>query len=205
MDPTDENLVISLRGGNNSSLRELFRRHAGSLLAYLKRLLGDPCDAEDVLQETFRRVVKNAGSFDPGRRFRPWLFAIAYNLSVDTMRKRGRRVSCVSLEAQPENGSGAHPGILPPLHERVADAAPDPSEAADMEDRRRLVEAAIAELPARQRAALLLAYYHDMSYPDVAQAMGCSLGTVKSHMSRALHSLVDRLPSPERAPRGGDR
>jgi RNA polymerase sigma-70 factor (ECF subfamily) len=205
MDGTDESLVIGLRGGDPAFLRELFQRHAAGLLAYLRRMLGDPRDAEEVLHETFRRVVTGAGSFDAERRFRPWLFAIAYNLSVDALRKRRRQLGCVSLDVQANDARDGQCGILPPLHERVPDGTPDPSETADIEDRRHLVQDAIRQLPPRQRAALILAYYHDMNYPEVAEAMGCSPGTVKTHMSRALHTLADRLPSLHAVPHGGDQ
>ncbi|MFH0878648.1 MAG: sigma-70 family RNA polymerase sigma factor, partial [Lentisphaerota bacterium] len=81
-----------------------------------------------------------------------------------------------------------------PLIDKVPDPSPNPAESAVENDRARQVRLAVDSLPPRQRMALILSYFEGMSYPQVAETMGCSVGTIKTQMSRALRSLFLRLP-----------
>ncbi len=87
---TDEQLLVAYARGDQPALQELILRYQRELYAFLARFIGDEPMAEDLFQETFIQVHRNAGSFDPGRRFRPWLFTIAANKARDYLRSSAR-------------------------------------------------------------------------------------------------------------------
>jgi RNA polymerase sigma-70 factor (ECF subfamily) len=145
--------------------------------------------AEDLFQETFKRVHEKADTFR-GSRIKSWLFAIATNVAIDGMRK-SRRLQVVSLN-QKIDCDGENCQELSAV--AVADNSYEPSQKAIMDEQKEQVRQALELLPARQRATLVLAYYQQLSYPEVAQVLGCSVGTVKTQMYRALKTLSKRLP-----------
>jgi len=93
---TDEQLLEDYRGGDAEAFRLLISRHHDDLLRFLIRLTGDRQAADDVFQEAFLQVHISADSFDPTRRFKPWLFTIAANKARDLLRKRVRRQESIS-------------------------------------------------------------------------------------------------------------
>lgn len=194
MERSDEELMAAYQQGEEQALAELVRRYADRLLGYLFRVLHDRQQAEDVFQETFLRVHRKAASFRTGKRFKPWVFAIASNLAIDTLRRsRGRQL--VSLE------NGGEDAL--PLGARLADPGPDPATEAEGAERRALVRRAVETLPPRQRATLMLTYFEDMTYPEAARVLGCTVGTIKKQMSRALATLSRLLPDPGEAANAG--
>jgi RNA polymerase sigma-70 factor, ECF subfamily len=180
-DQTDEALMMACRQGDEAAMEMLVRRHADNLLGYLVRMTRNRAQAEDLFQETLIRVHRKADSFRPDGRFKPWLFSIATHLAVDSARSSRR---------QPRDDTAEVVNEIP-------DPRPDPSDDAARADRARLVRRAIDSLPPRQRATLVLAYFEGLNYPDVARALGCSVGTVKTQMSRALQQLARILPRPD--------
>ncbi|MFH0952851.1 MAG: sigma-70 family RNA polymerase sigma factor [Verrucomicrobiota bacterium] len=183
---SDEVLMAAYQNGEESALAELVRRYANLLLGYLTRMNLVQQQAEDVFQETFLRVHTKARSFRTEGRFKPWLFAIATNLALDTLRRQRRRPPPLSLDAE----DAQHRSLM----DRVPDRGPDPAEAAARADQRARVRRALEALPPRQRATVTLAYFEGLSYPEAAAALGCSVGTVKKQMSRALRTLARLLP-----------
>lgn len=185
METSDETLIVAHCEGDPTAFSELVGRYAAPLLGYLTRMVGDRHQAEDMFQETFMRVHMHAGSFRDGGRFKTWLFTIATRRSIDLLRKRGRRPSALSLDADE---------TAPGLQAELADTSGNPCVAAARAEVKARVQSAVDSLPDRQRAVLLLAYFHGLTYAEVADALKCSLGTVKTHMSRALKTLAKRLP-----------
>ena len=174
--------------GSDDALASLVRRYSSMLYGYLARMCGNAEDAKDLFQETFLRVHARASTFRQGARFKPWLFAIATNAALDWLRRRARRMDTTLF------------GDLEPATVRALEpAAPgdDPPGELIRDEKRAQVRGAIGALPERQRTALVLAYYQELPYREVAEIMGCSVGTVKTHMSRALHSLAQALPAPQ--------
>ncbi len=186
---TDKSLIDAHLKGDTTAFGELVRRYGDSVLGYLTRMTGSREQAEDVFQETFKRVHEKADTFRGGR-FKSWLFTIATNVAIDGFRGRKRlqvislnqKLDCDEEESQ-ELGAVA-----------VADDSYEPSQKAIMAEQKEQVRQALELLPARQRATLVLAYYQQLSYPEVAQVLGCSVGTVKTQMYRALKTLAQRLP-----------
>jgi RNA polymerase sigma-70 factor (ECF subfamily) len=189
MENTDKSLIDAHCQGDQTAFGELVRRYGDSVLGYLIRMSTNREQAEDFFQETFKRVHEKAHTFR-GPQFKGWLFKIATRVALDGYR-RGKRIKIVSLNQQLDcdNPNSEQLGAV-----ALADNSCNPSEQALKAEQREQVRRAIELLPTRQRATLILAYYQQLSYPDVAEVMGCSVGTVKTQMFRALRTLADKLP-----------
>ena len=169
--------MTAYQQGDPTALAGLVRRYADPLLGYLVRLCMQRQQAEDVFQETFLRIHRKANRFRAGSRFKPWLYAIATHLAIDSLRRPSRWF--VSMDEE---------------ETELVDPRPIPSESAARDDRQAQVRKALESLPPRQRATVVLTYFEGLSYPEAAQSLGCSVGTVKKQMSRALETLARLLP-----------
>ncbi|MBN1361167.1 MAG: sigma-70 family RNA polymerase sigma factor [Sedimentisphaerales bacterium] len=186
---SDESLIAAYACGDQAAFSELVQRHGDSVLGYLYHMTGNRDQAEDLFQETFKKVHEKGHTFR-GEHFKSWLFTIATRTAIDAARK-GKRQATISLDqefdCESQDGHTAGTALL-------ASDAPDPAEEAAREEQKTQVRQAIEDLPVRQRATLLLAYYQQLSYREVARVLGCSVGTVKTQMSRALGTLAHKLP-----------
>ena len=189
MENTDKSLIDAHRRGDPAAFGELVRRYGDSVLGYLIRMSGNREQAEDLFQETFKRVHEKAHTFR-GPQFKGWLFKIATNAALDGLR-RGKRTKTVSLNQQLncDNPNSEQLGTV-----ALADNSYNPSEQALKTEQTEQVRQAIVSLPSKQRATLVMAYYQQLSYPEVAEVLGCSVGTVKTQMFRALRTLAQKLP-----------
>lgn len=179
--PTDETLLQEYLNGNTASFELLVRRHAQELHQFTVRFTGNAVAAEDVVQDTFLQVHTSADRFDPGRRFKPWLFTIAANKARDFIRRRKRRRE-LSFEAQMSGEDDAGQRFISLL----SGESDSPDDNLALEEKRRGVRAAVDELPANLTEVLILAYFHRFPYKEIAEIVGIPLGTVKSR----LHSAV---------------
>lgn len=189
MENTDKSLIDAHRQGDPAAFGELVSRYGNSILGYLIRMSGNREQAEDLFQETFKRVHEKAHTFR-GPQFKGWLFKIATHVALDGMR-RGKRIKAVSLNQQfdCDNPNSEQLGAV-----ALADNSSNPSEQALKAEQTEQVRQAIGALPSKQRATLVMAYYQQLSYPEVAEVLGCSVGTVKTQMFRALRTLAHKLP-----------
>lgn len=174
---TDEDLMAAVAAGDGWALEELCRRYERPLYQFLFRHTGGR-DVDDLYQDTWLRVVRAAGRFDPGRRFSTWLFQIAVNLSRDWHRRPPpEAVDPLTIDTSPawRELPGGRTGPT------------DPTAASDAAlDARRL----LAALPEAQRNVVILRYYHDLGEDEVAAILGCPRGTVKSRLHTAMARLV---------------
>ena len=152
-------------------------------------MTGSREQAEDLFQETFRRVHEKAATFRGGK-FKSWLFTIATRVAIDNLRRR-KQLRFVSLNRDSDcnEGSGGQLSAA-----AVTQESDEPPEEAVMAEQKEHVRRAIELLPAKQKATLVLSYYQQLNYQQVAEVMGCSVGTVKTQMSRALRALAQKLP-----------
>jgi RNA polymerase sigma-70 factor (ECF subfamily) len=141
--------------------------------------------AEDLFQETCKRVHEKAHTLR-GDGFRAWLFRIATHVAVDGVRRQSRGLKVVSLNRNSDCSND--------YEATVADNRNEPAGQVIRAEQREQVRRAVELLPERQRAALVLAYYQQLSYPEVAEVLGCSVGAVKTQMYRALKTLARKLP-----------
>ena len=182
----DVALMLRVKEGDEAAFQELFDKFSPKVLRYARRLVGSEARAEEVTQDVFVQVFRFRLRYRPDARFGTWLYTIATNLCLNELRRPERRLR-VDLWERRDHEPDREP---PPL--RDPDAV-DPEAGAASRELARAVEAAIAELPPKQRAALLLSRLDGLAYRDVAEAMGCSEGAVKALLFRATHALKARL------------
>ena len=188
MDNTDKSLVEAHCRGDQTAFAELVRRYGANVLGYLIKVSGSRDMAEDLFQETFKRVHEKAHTLR-GNNFRPWLFRVATNTAMDNLRRRGR-MRMVSLNERLDSKGGEEAELTC----AVGEDGCEPAQEAVRSEQKEKVRRAVELLPKGQRATLVLAYYQQLTYREVAEVLGCSLGTVKIQMYRALRTLARRLP-----------
>jgi RNA polymerase sigma-70 factor (ECF subfamily) len=175
-------LLPAVARGDIASFEALFDRYSGTLYALLLRILGNPEDAQEVLQETFVKVWTNAKMFDAVRGSEAaWLISIARSRGIDKLRSRRIRVDR-------ENDAGREISIHSSFVEKTTGA-----DDAIRSEERTAVRGALAELPEAQRVALELAYFEGLSQSEIAERLGEPLGTVKTRMQLGMKKLRDRL------------
>ncbi|WP_205203694.1 RNA polymerase sigma factor [Azonexus hydrophilus] len=167
----DRALALAARGGDRQAFASLVRRHQARLFNFLLRLLGRREVAMDLTQDTFLKAWSALPDWQPAARFSTWLFQIGRNAAFDVLRRQ-QRIDFVSYDA---GNPADEPG----------DSAPSPEQQYADRQRLRLLERALAALPAEQREILLLRELEDMSYAELAVTLGINEGTVKSRLARA--------------------
>ena len=188
METTDKSLIDTHLQGDSTAFSELVRRYGDSILGYLIRMSSNREQAEDFFQETFKRVHEKAHTFR-GYRFKSWLFRIATHVAIDGFRRQSRlRIISLNQKLDCADTEGKE------LAAAVADDSNEPYQEAIKAEQAEQVQQAIQSLPTKQRATLVLAYYQQLSYPEVAAVLGCSTGTVKTQMFRALRTLAKKIP-----------
>jgi len=172
-DRDDDDLMAGTAAGEEAAFRLLVDRWERDVLAFLIHLTGSRDDAEDLAQETFVRVFRQAGRYRPEGKFRSWLLRIAGNLARSRQRRR-RLLKWLPLDTERHD---------------VASSMPGADRGLEVEQTAQIVRAAVARLPERQRQALVLHRFQGLRYTEVADAMGTSLAGVESLIQRALAGL----------------
>lgn len=173
-------LLERLQAGEEAALEAIMARYERPVHTFVFRMLNDAQEAEDVAQEVFVRVYRNAKRFDPRARFSTWLFQIARNAALDRARQRARRGNFQSLEKAAE---------------KVPGSGKTPSEDFQALETGEAIAAAVAALPEDQRAALVLAEYEDRSQEEIAEILGCTVKSAEGLLYRARQFLRQRLQS----------
>jgi RNA polymerase sigma-70 factor (ECF subfamily) len=200
MQPTDPDvrLMLAFRDGDEAALPALYARWAARLLRYLERIVRDPAVAEELLQETFIRVLDARARYAPDARFSTWLFHIARNLALNELGRARSRHPHVSADFTVGATTGAERGEPRPTLALVANGlAPD-----DHADARRAHDRfarAFGDLPERQQTALWLAVVEGHAYDEIAGVLGTSVQSVKNLVHRARATLADRLGEADRS------
>ena len=186
-DCSDEELLALIRQGTNEAFGALVRRYEGELYGYLRRYLGDADLADDVFQNTFVQIFTKLHHYQSGRRARPWIYAIATNQAIDALR-REKRHEAVPLLVE---GDELHEGGASQLFTAIEAGGPGPLEHMQAEERRQFVRASVDRLPEIWRGVVILAYYQEMKYQDIADVLKIPVGTVKSRLHSALGKLQE--------------
>src|SRR5262249_47377904 len=150
-------------------------------------LVGSPDEAEDLAQEVFLRIYRSRKKYRPRARFSTWLFTIANNLALNALRRRQRK------PAVPLRLRDSGPLRPRPAERLVPDRAGQPNDQVQQQELTALVQEALRGLNERQRVAVVLNKFEDMSYADIAQVMGLTVKAVKSLLSRARENLRTAL------------
>jgi RNA polymerase sigma-70 factor (ECF subfamily) len=182
---SDNDLLQRYIEGDGEAFTALVSRYRKELFNFLARFTGDQALAEDVFQEAFLQLHLSAATFDPQRRLKPWLFTIAANKARDAMRSRGRR-QAAPLDATIGGGESdrtSYADLMP------ADI-PAPDEAILNLETRQAVKSIVDGMPQTLRTVLLLSYFHDFPYKEIADILGVPLGTVKSRLHAAVRHFA---------------
>jgi RNA polymerase sigma-70 factor (ECF subfamily) len=176
VDPGEADLLVKARGGNVFAFEEIVRRYQKRVYATALRIVRRHEVADDVTQEAFLRGYQALDRFEVGRPFGPWICRIAANLAVNHVR------SPVAREEPLPEGHGEAPA-----------EAHDPLQGVLDTEARTVLQTALRDLPAEQRAVFALRVFEELSYKEIAETLGISLGTVMSRLSRAREKLRDAL------------
>ena len=171
--PSDEDLMARISQGDEPAFRMLARRYLPRALGLARRVLGNQADAEEIVQEALLRVWLNAARWRPTAAFRTWFYRVVLNLCLN--RKRRAPFTALDDVAEPTDPA---PGALLEIERRQTD---------------RLVAAAIAGLPERQRAAIVLTYQEDLSNAEAAAVLGTSVSGIETLLVRARRALRKAL------------
>ena len=182
--------MLAFKSGDARAFSTLVTRHRGSVFNFILRYTNHRQRAEDLLQETWLKVVRSAGEYQPKARFTTWVFTIARNLCVDSARKESYR-KADSLDAPVAGGDDAEGRVLGELVQDHDGAAPD--RAAHNTRLRPMIEKALQSLPDEQREVFVLREYHGIGFKEIADVTGVNENTVKSRMRYALEGLRKRL------------
>lgn len=161
-------------------IADLYERHRSELAAFFRRRHPDPATAEDLVQETFARLVRCSNRLLGARSPRAFLFGIARHVSLDAWRRAAVRAIVQPRPALDTDIPASSPSV--PAH----------------------VCEALAELPPVDREVLELRFQHDLSYVEIAEALRCPIGTVRSRLHRALRRLREAWEAAGPGDRGGD-
>ena len=170
-------LIEQARAGDQRAFAALVEPHRSMLTAVCYRIVGDEGAAEDALQETLVAAWRHLDRFQGRSKFSTWLYRLVVNACVD--RARGRK----------HDAAGQDVVVL----EHVAAATASQEDLFERRQTTAAVQQAVASLPARLRAAILLRYFEDLSYSDIAAVLNCSIGTVASRLNRGHRLLAKKL------------
>jgi RNA polymerase sigma-70 factor (ECF subfamily) len=184
MTRTDIQLMLEVKAGDDSSFDLLLRKYRSPLVNFLYRMVRDTATAEDLAQEVFLRVYRARKKYSPSAKFTTWLFRIATNLALNSVRDNRHHQMEVSLDAPPEEDEA--PMELPAREMRIDEHMVE-------RDRAETIRRAVASLPEKQRVAVLLHKYEEMDYGEIAKILDCSESALKSLLFRAYETLRVQL------------
>ncbi|MBX3211925.1 MAG: RNA polymerase sigma factor [Labilithrix sp.] len=187
LDPPDETLMLRYQQGDRAAFAQLLRRHQTALYNFALRQVRVPQVAEDVVQESFVRVVQNAGDFKHEARFTTWVYTITRNLCIDHLRKRALRKHPSLDESRGEDGDG------PTLGEQTADPRASVEREATATELKQRIARAVDTLPDEQREVFLMREIANLPFKEIAEITGVPENTVKSRMRYALERLQEHL------------
>jgi RNA polymerase sigma-70 factor (ECF subfamily) len=190
-EPDDRELAVLARGGDESAFAVLVRRHQAGVRRCAARIVGDAEEARDIAQLAFIRAWENLAKYDVKWSFSTWVYRIATNLAIDTLRSRDSR-------------DRTHTAHLRVVGDSVGPAAPQDLAEGEV---RRIFSELTADLSHSQRVAFMLREVEGLDTSEVAGVMGCSEATVRNHVFQARGVLRKALATryPEYLPKGGGR
>ena len=185
MTRTDVQLMLDVKAGDDSSFDFLLQKYRSPLVNFLYRMVRDTATAEDLAQEVFLRVYRARKQYTPSAKFTTWLFRIATNLALNSVRDTRYQKLSISLDASTD-GEDSVPLELPAKELRIDQRMVE-------RDRTELIRKAVWALPEKQRAAVLLHKYEEMDYAEIAKVLECSESALKSLLFRAYETLRVQL------------
>jgi RNA polymerase sigma-70 factor (ECF subfamily) len=185
----DIRLMLRVREDDGKAFQELVDKFQHRMIGVLTHLVGNPDEAEDLAQEVFMRVYRARGEYHPQAKFSTWLFTIANNVALNALRRKRRKPA---YQLEPTLSQSGSVNTRP---EETLAVAPltEPDRRMRHEELTNVVQLALSQLNERQRLAVVLNKFEDMSYEEIAAVIGVSTKAVKSLLSRARTQLRDIL------------
>jgi RNA polymerase sigma-70 factor (ECF subfamily) len=182
----DVALMLRVQAGDQVAFQELFRKFSPRILKFARRLVGNEARAEEVTQDVFVQVFRFRDRYRPESRLSTWLFTITTNFCLNELRRPERRLRVDLWDTRGDEERPEGPSLPDPY-------AVTPEDGASSRELAQQIDTAIAALPPKQRAAILLSRFDGLNYQDVAAALGCTEGAVKALVFRATQSLKQTL------------
>ena len=182
---SDEQLVAWSLEGRRDAFEQLVRRHQRGLVNHLYRQIGRQEAARDLAQEVFLKVYLSLAGFDPTYRFKTWLYRIASNSAIDSLRKK-RPLTC---SLHPDTRDDRAPGVAA----KLAGSEPTPDDVLRLAELQGRLEGAVRELPPAFRQLILLRHRQHCRYDEIARITDLPIGTVKNRIFRAREMLRAKL------------
>jgi RNA polymerase sigma-70 factor, ECF subfamily len=179
----DAELMLRVKEGDGPSFAVLLEKHRNSVIHFLFRMVQNQAVAEELAQEVFLRVYRSRASYEPTAKFTTWLFRIATHLALNCLRDGKSERSQEFLDDDSKDGPAR----------QLWDRRPTVEQRLVYEAKLDEVRRAIAGLPEKQRAAVLMHKYQEMEYSQIAKVLECSESAVKSLLFRAYETLRARL------------
>jgi RNA polymerase sigma-70 factor (ECF subfamily) len=177
----DQALVALVLEGDQQAFTDLVEAYQRPVYNLTYRMLGEAREAEDAAQEAFLRAYQHLDRYDPKRSFKTWLLSIASNYCIDRLRKR--RLTWLSIDEP-----------LPP-HPALTSDTPSPETAALSGERSEAVQELLSDLAPDYRAAVVLRYWYDMPYAEIAETLDTTESAIKSRLFRARQMLAQKVQS----------
>ena len=186
---TDVQLMLDVKAGDEQSFELLLRKYRTPLVNFLYRMVRDTGVAEDLAQEVFLRVYRARQEYAPSAKFTTWMFRIATNLALNSVRDNRHRKLEISVDQPVDSGEEEQRPF------EVPERAPTVEQEMVARCRAEMILKAIHALPEKQRAAVLLHKYQELDYDEIARVLECSESALKSLLFRAYETLrVDLAP-----------
>lgn len=187
---SDEALMARYREtGKDADFAELMSRYQREIYRYLVRYLGNTNLADDVFQETFLQIHQKRHLYEEGRPLKPWLFTIANHQAIDAMRRQGRHpTKSLSAHGVDADGESQRNG----LEALLESTAEGPLANLQARERQEWVRKAIDSLPDQLRQTVVLAYYEDLKYREIAEILNVPVGTIKSRLHSGLLKIAEK-------------
>lgn len=175
----DATLITQVQAGNEHANRFLIEKYKNLVWHLVLRMVDQSEDAEDLCQEIFLKVFRDIGKFRGESKLSTWIGAIAYNMSVTYLRKKGKNIM-VSVD-----------DYLPVTSGKLADESAD--EAMDKSSMKKIVHRVIDSLPAQYRTVITLFYLEELSYKEIEEITGMPDGTIKSYLNRGRQAIREGI------------
>lgn len=183
---TDVQLMLAVQRDDQGAFQQLFEKHLSGVIGFAMQFVASRARAEELAQDVFLQVYRTRARYVPRARFRTWMYRMVTNACLSELRRPEHRARVQSLDPWPRGNSDDPPPLDEPSTPSTEDVALDHAAV-------KYLQAAVAELPPQQRAALLLARANGLSYEEVAISLSCSVPAVKSLVHRATVTLRERM------------
>ena len=182
---SSEELVARVAEGDEYAFQILVNRHQVPVLNLIYRFIGDRMKSEDLAQETFLQVWRAAKTYKRKSKFTTWLYRICVNVCLNEIKSARRKKWLQFFKNTPNS--------MQPKNESLLDEAPNPEDFLLARERNQQITDALQALPEKQRIALILKRYDNLSYEEISRVIGCSVPAIESLLVRAKRTLQNKL------------